>query len=422
MRKRFISLLACGALAATSLAGFAACGGGGADLTVWGPSSMQESLKEMIEEFKEENPDIKLSIDVGVCGEGDAFSQMSTDPQSGADVYAWANDQVANLNAIGALSALTSSDVTALQKRMPQSTIDFGKLGNKYYGYPYSADNGFFLFYNSSIVSADQAKTVEGIIKACQAKSVKFIVEITNSWYVNSFTFGAGGRYDLTRNESGAITKVNVNFDQKPEGSDYSYGQLGAQMVADLLHGTNADTVVVGDDKVIDQYLSADGVGAIVRGTWKADDIKNAWDDDYEATILPKWTSSLDKKQYEWYSFAGGKLWGVNSYSKHIDEAHKLAAFLASDKMQEKRFDDNSILPASTAVAALQKVKDNKAASAFLEQMSHSVVQIAMPDNYWSEGDSMGTYLKTFTGTPEELATRIGQYVTALKSAASATK
>ena len=225
MRKRFIALIACGALAATSLAGFAGCGGK-TDLTVWGPAAQQESLKEMVKLFKEENPDINLSIGVGVCGEDQAFSQMSNDPQSGADVFAWANDQVANLYAIGALSPLTSADVTALQSRMAQSTIDFGKLGSKYYGYPYSADNGFFLYYKSDVVSAEQAKTVKGVLDACKAKKVKFIVEITNSWYVNSFTFGAGGTYDLVRDETdGTIIKeVQVNFDQKAPESEYTYG------------------------------------------------------------------------------------------------------------------------------------------------------------------------------------------------------
>ena len=90
MRKRFIALIACGALAA--------CGGGGdaIKLTLWGPEAQQNSLKQMVEEFKKQNSDKNYKITVTPVSEGDAFSVMSSDPTIGADVFAFAADQTEN--------------------------------------------------------------------------------------------------------------------------------------------------------------------------------------------------------------------------------------------------------------------------------------------------------------------------------------
>lgn len=417
--KKIISLVAVGALAATSVFGLAACGkkDGDADttvkLTLWGPSAQQESLGQMVEAFKAANPDKTYEITLGVCGEGDAKAMLSTDPTSGADVFAYANDQIIDLYKLGVLSPMSPSTATKLIEENSQATVDFGKIGNQYYGYPYSADNGYFLYYDSSILTKDDVKDLDTIIEKCAAAGKNFGFEIKTAWYSNSFVFGAGGSYTANFDEEGNWTTVECNFDQKAPGSDYTYGELGGQAIADMVKHSN---VLLGDDAVIDSELAAGTFGAYVRGTWKANDIKNGLGDDYAATILPNWTSSLDGKTYPLYSFLGGKLYGVNSYSKNAAEAHKLATFLVSKEMQEKRFDDNGIGPANQAVAAMDKVQANIALAALAQQASHAVVQAPMPDNYWEEA---GSFAEAMAGSPAPtgatLLKRVQDYVKALK-------
>lgn len=123
MKKRIASLIMGGALATAAVMGFTGCGGsdddkkdgGGGKLTLWGPSAQQDSLQEMVDQFLEENPDFGLEIELGVAGEGDAYSLMSNDPEAGADVFAYANDQAVNLLSIGALARLTDSTVQKLK-------------------------------------------------------------------------------------------------------------------------------------------------------------------------------------------------------------------------------------------------------------------------------------------------------------------
>ena len=196
-------------------------------------------------------------------------------------------------------------------------------------------------------------------------------------------------------------------------GSNYTYGELGGQQLIDL---RQHDATVDGDDKVISDYLSGNRVGACITGTWNAGLIQAALKDNYAATILPDWTSTLDGKTYDWKSFAGYKLYGVNAYSKNLDKAHQLAAFLSSQDMQEKRFNDNEIGPSNTAVAAMDKVKNNVAISTITKQIAeNSVIQTALPSSYWTEMESFANAMKAWDGSGN-LGMRVAELVTALKA------
>lgn len=59
MRKRIISLLACGVIAAAGIAGAAGCDNGGGKsnkLTVWGPNEQQAPLKRWLKSSRKQTP------------------------------------------------------------------------------------------------------------------------------------------------------------------------------------------------------------------------------------------------------------------------------------------------------------------------------------------------------------------------------
>lgn len=421
MRKRIASLLIGGVLVAGSALGMTACkdsGGKSNKLVLWGPGAQTVSLKQMVAQFLEENPDFGLEIEVGVAGEGDAYSMMSNDPKSGADVFAYANDQSVNLYSIGALARLSTATVDELKETNSLASVEAGKIGEGYYGYPYAADNGFFMYYDKSVISEEETHNLEDVLAAC-AKAKKYIIyQFGTGWYVGSFMYGAGGSYSVTY-EGTTVSDIQCNFDQEKGNTGYTYGEIGGQQLIDFYNAN--DYVVNGGDEVLPNYLNDKkgncNLGACITGTWNAGIIEAALKDNYAATILPDWTSSLTGETYRWKSFAGYKLYGVNSFSKHLPEAHKLAAFLSSAEMQEKRFDDNQIGPSNLNVAAMDKVKDNVAIAAISEQLKpeNSVIQTAMPKSYWDEMESFGGAMNKWEGTPAELLQRVKDLVTALK-------
>ena len=68
-------------------------------LKVWAPQVDQTDenswLNVMLPEFEAAHPEYKITWDIGVCGEGDAGTLVKNDPAAAADVFFYANDQMA---------------------------------------------------------------------------------------------------------------------------------------------------------------------------------------------------------------------------------------------------------------------------------------------------------------------------------------
>ena len=81
--------------AASSTAASAAESWGDVKLTMWGAEEDQTMLREMADAFIEQNADKgNVTIEIGVQSESSAKDTVLADPESAADVFAFADDQV----------------------------------------------------------------------------------------------------------------------------------------------------------------------------------------------------------------------------------------------------------------------------------------------------------------------------------------
>ena len=203
MKKRLVSLLVCGVLTASAVAGLTACGGGDKiKLTVWGSAAQQETLKQMVAKFEEANPDKKYDIKVSEGEEDMAYSNVGKDPSAAADVYAYSNDQLINLLRVGALAELGGTfldDVKANNsaESVAAGSIAYGTADEKVYGYPFASDNGYFMYYDKSVLSESDVASLETIISVCQSKGKKIGWALDVPWYVAGFFFTFGCRYSV---------------------------------------------------------------------------------------------------------------------------------------------------------------------------------------------------------------------------------
>lgn len=415
MKKRFLALLACGVVAAGATAGMTACN---ADkgITVWAPSTQQELVRSLVDDFLKENPDFNIPVNIGICGENDAYAKMSVDAEASADVYGFANDQLMNLRNAGALARLSSTTVTRLKEENEPQSVDAGKINEEgtdyYYGYPYAADNGFFLYYDKSVISEEQAKSIDTIIQAC-GRSHHFLFNMNDqpSWYLGSFFYGVGGDYTMTWDGS-VLKTAGSNFDSKPTGVEYSYGQIAAQALIDLRAKSN---FVSCNDTIIAQELSSGEFGACISGTWNANIIKEKLGENFAVTKCPTFSSSITgSTQYQMVPFIGYKLFGVNPYSKHLNEAHQLAAYLSNEAAQTKRFTECGIGPSNVTVQQSSAVQSNEALKALWSQKSFAKVQESLPDTYWTAFDTIGADI--YGGKGQSTAEQRDKFVNSLVS------
>ncbi|MBO4679151.1 MAG: extracellular solute-binding protein, partial [Lachnospiraceae bacterium] len=155
------------------------------DITVWVPEKIVDLTKTQIDDFNNTNTDgIKLNATVAPVSEADAATQMLTDVEAGADLFGFVQDQLGRLIQGGALAQLGDAAAEFVRANNYASAVSAVTSGDALYGYPYTSDNGYYLFYDKSVFTEDDVKTVDNIIAACKRTGRTFCFDIENGFYV----------------------------------------------------------------------------------------------------------------------------------------------------------------------------------------------------------------------------------------------
>ena len=175
------------------------------DIKVWVAENIVDLTKTQIADFNASNDQgIVINATVEAVGEGDAASSMTTDVENGADLFCFAQDQTARLIQAGALSKLGTAATELVKTSHDKASITAVTSGDALYGYPVTSDNGFFMYYDKSVITDDvDITSLESLIAACEAAGRNFSFELENSWYIVSFFFGAGCISEWQMNEDG---------------------------------------------------------------------------------------------------------------------------------------------------------------------------------------------------------------------------
>ncbi len=349
-------------------------GGGTYDLLLWGSQDDQALLAELVEDFKAANPDDTYNITLGVVGEPDAQEQVTGDLEASADVFAFPDDQMHDFLAAGALYEITLNKDKIIAENT-EGASEAVTIDGRMYGIPFTADNGYFLYYDANYFTDEEVQSLDTMVAKLEADSKKIYYAVDNSWYIASFFLGAGGTLDYKDGKQ--ITDFNNET-----------GVKVGEYIADFV---SSSAFLTGEDEVM-MAGAADGtVKAAVSGAWKAEEFKEIYGDGYRATKLP--TFNLDGEEVQLGSFAGHKVYGVNSQTKHPEQAMALAEFLGNEASQAKRFAQRSLGPSNIKVAESQEVKDNVALNALAQQAEFAHSQRDVTGAYWGPAEAFGKEL-----------------------------
>ena len=160
-------------------------------LKVWGAQTDQDLLKELCEAFAAEHPEKEWTFDYGVVGEADAQARYLEDPAAAADVFSYPDDQIITLVQADALYEVTRN-ADAIKSANAPGTIDAASYNGTLYGYPMTADNGYYLYYDKSVLTEEDVKTLDGILEAANKAGKQVHMDVSNGWYLASFFLGNG--------------------------------------------------------------------------------------------------------------------------------------------------------------------------------------------------------------------------------------
>ena len=367
MKKLFAVVLAL-ALALTLCSAFAE--GYSGDLKVWVPDAAVDFTAEQVEAFKAANPEFAdMNVTIEPVGEGDAAGKVITDVDAAADVFNFAQDHRALSVAAGALEEVEPGNAEIVKAENDAGSVGAATMGDTLYAYPLTSDNGYFLYYDKSVVS--DPSTLEGILADCEAAGKSFYMEINSGWYQTAFFFGTGCELTYDSDDEGNLIKCNADY-----ASENGVKALKA-MIA--LHKSPAF-------QNGSSISNATNVGAIVDGTWDSEAAQELFGENYAAAKLP----TVDGWQLS--GFGGFKLLGVKPQEDEAKLAacDALAAFLTSGDVQLARFEAVGWGPSNLAAQQSDAVKANVALAALGEQLAYTIPQGQYPGDYWSLATGLG--------------------------------
>ena len=369
----------------------AACGGGSGskgaayDITVWVPELAVDLTKQQIEDFNASNEyGIKFNATVEPVSEATAATNMITDVEAGGDIFFFAQDQFARLVQAGALNKLGAEAQATVAAANDAGVVAAATSGSEMYAYPLTSDNGYFMYYDKSVIPEADVDSLEALIADCEAAGKYFAFEAQSSaWYIASWFFATGCVSEWTTGDDGSFVSVKDTFDS-PEGLIAVKGMK--KLLDSPIHLSSSQGAEFGS-----------GAAVVVTGIWDFETVKGILGDNMGVTDLPSF--EVDGQSYHLGSYNGCKLLGVKPQQDAEKGAalHLLAQYLTGEKAQMERFEALSWGPSNSADQASEAVQANPGLAALFAQAPYSVPQGQIHGSWWDIAKVIGDDVKAAT-------------------------
>lgn len=348
------------------------------------------------EYLKAEKLDSKYELTYTAHGEDKIDSEVADwTAETAPDLYSFSCDKSTPLAAAGALATVPEEYANKLKTTLSETAYASATFNGDLVGYAYTASNGYFTYYDSSLPGIDAIvhdnkagsiiDNIEDWVDFCEQNNKKFAYNLKEAFYTVGALTTFGASWNVEYNRDGSVKKVTSDFATEK-------GLKAAKMMLKIM---SSDAVVYTQDAP-----GLNNVAFCVNGVWAlsndSEGNKSAYTDPkVKTTTLPNATVDGEKKHIR--SFAGTKLYGVNpsksnGKAERLNVLHGIANYLTSDDVQSARFDDSQQAPSSKAVSAMDKVKSNAAISALANQSADGNAQANLPGNIWTAPATFATW------------------------------
>ena len=364
------------------------------DIIMWVSESdgMTALTQEMIDAFEAAYPGIVINAQIEGVSEADAGSKVIADVASAPDIYCFAQDQLARLVQAAALAPIGGDVAELIKTQNDGGSVAAASVAGTLYAYPMTSDNGYYMYYDTSIISEEDAESLEAVIAACEANNVKFRYALENAWYTASFFFATGCHSNWSMNEAGEFTSVDDTFNSEAGLAAMKGMQMLAQSPA---YDSNADIFT--------------DAGVVITGIWNATAAEEHFGENFAVTDLPSF--EVDGKSYHLGSYSGNKLMGVKPQTdaKRAAVLSLLAQYLTNEACQNERYAQFQWGPSNKAAQASEAVQSNASLAALAKQNEYAIPQGQIHGAWWDIAKVLGAEAKAATGDAD-LQTALDEY------------
>ena len=356
-----------------SVVGLAACGNPGSSQP--GPSSEPSSgpvekkgkiqvavgkesaefYTTILNEYVESHPSFAYNVEVVSSDAGTVADAVIKDGEAAPDIFTVAHDNIGKLTEAQAVLPYVGEEVKAqLEADNPDAFKGVIKVEGEYYAAPYISQ-ALVLLYNKDKVSADQAKSFEGLKEAAKAANAKAIT-VSGT---DGFNFSA---FPLARKVSDRTTTVKM-YEGGDQSNCYFQGEDTFQITKwAQAYFADANGGMFPTDAGWAAEVKAGKCLSLIGGAWHFSDFAQALGSESKMgiTILP--TLTAGGVEYRAGSFVDCKVLMLNAYTVTGDKyaaAQEIVQYMTSKDVQNKSFKECSNMPAyKGADAYIESIKD----------------------------------------------------------------
>ncbi len=378
---------------------------GSYSIKIWCDERISTQVKTQVSAFKSHfGSKYTINLTVNEVSEGTAASSMTEDVQSGADIYVFAQDQLAKLKTAGALAAITKDLKTAVVKESETEAVNAASINGTMYAYPFTSDNGYYLYYDKAIISDEDATSIEKIVERCESseKNINYPI-FTNGFYSASYFMATGCESTWDMNKTNQFVAYHDNYN-----SDNGF------KAAKAIRYLKAHSPVIGKGDDPTKLGRDKGLAACVSGIWNYPTALNAMEkagrpQDLGCAEMPTFT--IEGAKYHISSFSGYKLIGVKPQTdaKKVSVCKRIARYLSSYTCQLQRFKEVGWGPTNLTALADKDVKAHPGLAALRAQKPYSKPQVQCPSSWFSSVSTLANSIKA-DSTDQEIRDQLQVY------------
>ena len=375
-------------------------------IKIWCDERISTQIKTQVNAFSSHfNGKYTINLTVNEVSEGMAASSMTEDVQSGADIFVFAQDQLSKLKTAGALAAITRDLKNAVVKESEQEAVDAASINGTMYAYPFTSDNGYFMYYDKRVMTAEDAKDIEKVVEKCKADGKKINYSVFgNGFYTASYFMATGceSTWDMNKSNQFVAYHDNYNSDQ---------GLIAAKGLKYL----KASNIIANGDDPTKLGRASGGLGACISGIWNYPAAVKAIGDNLGCAPMPSFT--VGGQKYHISSFSGYKLIGVKPQqdAKKVSVCKRIARYLSSYTCQLQRFNEVKWGPTNLKALADEEVMNHPGLKALREQKPYSKPQVQCPSSWFGSLSTMANSI-TDSSSDEALRAALQAYEDGLES------
>ena len=296
-----------------SLGALAGCGGaaGGGDdpstVVVWVGDESVSYYRKLADKYVAENPDFGYTISIVGTDTGGAGGQMVSDNTACGDIVTIAHDNIGKLSQLAYIVPIVddelleqiNNDNPASFKTVIKNILSDDEGHSYTFGAPYISQ-ALFLYYDTRYVSAEQAKTFEGLAQAAAAKGGGAkAVGVTGTDGFN-FSFPL-----LSRNLTAGNT-TSLRLYENGEGKDTkairydAYAQANEQVailryMQRYYNKGNGNLFFATADNPWETAVQNSKVLSVIGGSWHFDSfLKSVGEENMGCTTIPEYTLTAE--------------------------------------------------------------------------------------------------------------------------------